>query len=454
MQSRSEEIVRQLREAGHKKVKVAVTDIDGVLRGKYLHIDKFESAMAKGFGFCNVIFGWDSSDTCYDNSRYTGWHSGYPDVEAVIDPSTLRFIPWDDKTPFFLADCVGTQGDPLAICPRQLLKKIQGMMHNMGFSGKVGCEFEWFNFKENPASVREKNFRNLVPLSPGMFGYSVLRSSMNHEFFKNLMEMLGDFQVPIEGLHTETGPGVLEGAILACSPLEAADRGVLFKTSVKEIAGQLGILASFMARWNTKLPGCGGHLHMSLSDDAAHPLFSDLKAPYKMSLLFQSFLAGQLTYIPEFLAMFAPTVNSYKRLVEGYWAPTSATWGIDNRTCALRVINTYPGATRVEVRVGGADMNPYLAIAASLGAGLLGIKKSMKLQQAPVVGSGYKDQQKSRPLARNLREAAECLQKSEAANELFGELFVDHFVNSRLWEWEQGQKVVSDWELERYFEII
>ena len=448
-----EDIIRHLSDLGHQKVKVAVTDIDGVLRGKYIHIDKFISASEKGFGFCNVIFGWDSSDQCYMNSKYTGWHTGYPDAEARIDLKTLRFIPWDDKTPFFLADFQNAKGEPLEICPRQILKKVIGLMQSMGFSAKVGVEFEWFNFKETPESVREKNYKKLVPLSPGMFGYSVLRSSLNHEFFKNLMESMHSFNVPLEGLHTETGPGVLEGAIMNCDPLTAADRGTLFKTGVKEIGSKLGILASFMPRWNTDLAGCGGHLHMSLLDDKGASVFADTTARHKMSALFQSFLAGQIQYIPELLALFAPTVNSFKRLVEGYWAPTRATWGLDNRTCAFRVINSHASATRVEVRVGGSDINPYLAIAAALGAGLMGVKKQLRLDQAPIVGNGYQDS-KAAPFARNLLGAAEGLRKSEIACELFGENFVEHFANTRTWEWDLSQRAVNDWELQRYLEII
>ncbi|MBI2603723.1 MAG: glutamine synthetase [Deltaproteobacteria bacterium] len=452
LQTVSDEIMRKLNDSGSKKVKVAIADIDGVLRGKYIHLNKFESARKNGFGFCNVVFGWDSSDTCYTNSQYTGWHSGYPDAEARIDMNTLRFIPWDERTPFFLAD-FERNGEPLPICPRQVLKRVVRLLDKMGLRAKVGCEFEWFAFKETPTSLREKNYKNLTNLSPGMFGYSILRSSLNQEFFKNLMGMMQDFDVPLEGLHTETGPGALEAALIACDPLEAGDRAVLFKTGAKEIANKLDVTATFMARWDNSKPGAGGHIHMSLMDKEGQPLFYDAKDRYHMSPLFQSFLAGQLTYLHELMPMLAPTVNSFKRLVEGFWAPTRSTWGIDNRTVALRVINSQPGATRVEVRVPGADMNPYLGIAAALGAGLLGVKNKLSLAQAPVIGNGYMAKD-AKPFASNLREAAQKFEQSSIATDLLGKEFVEHFAATRMWEWEQGQKAVTDWELQRYFEII
>ena len=280
---------------------------------------------------------------------------------------------------FFLADFVSPEKNPLEICPRQLLKKTIHNLKQEGFTAKVGCEYEWFNFKENAQTLTQKRFQNLDTLTPGMFGYSLLRASSQHEFFNQLMDQLYDFDIPLEGLHTETGPGVYEAAIAYTDPLTAADRSVLFKTSVKEIAQRHGITASFMARWNKTLPGCSGHLHQSLYNLTQQALFFDASKPNKMSALFKMFLAGQITCLPEILPMFAPTVNSYKRLVEGFWAPTRSTWGIDNRTCAFRIINNSPTASRVEVRVPGSDSNPYLAIAASLAAGLYALQPGLKI---------------------------------------------------------------------------
>jgi glutamine synthetase len=440
-------VLARLKSSSVSKVKVAVTDIDGVLRGKYLHKEKFLAAAEKGFGFCNVVFGWDSSDVCYDNSKYTGWHTGYPDALAKIDLSTFRQVPWDDKIPFFL----GNFEDQ--VCPRRLLREVIARCEKAGYSPSAGMEYEWFNFKETPQSLHDKNFSNLETISPGMFGYSLLRQSLNQPFFKALMDQMPDFGVPLEGLHTETGPGVLEAAILYSGALEAADRGVLFKSAAKEIGYKLGILPTFIAKWNTALPGCGGHAHQSLWDASGERnLFHDEKDPQKMSELFKSFLAGQLRLLPEILPFFAPNVNSYKRLVDGYWAPTKPLWGIDNRTVAFRVIPGGPKSTRLETRVGGSDTNAYLVLAACFAAGLYGIQKNLSLKEGPVKGSGYSV--KAARLPRNLSEATQRLAESKIAREIFGSDFVEHFVRTREWEWRQFQDAVTDWELKRYFEII
>lgn len=447
-------ILDELRKSDVQKVKVAVADIDGVLRGKYLNKEKFLSAAETGFGFCNVVFGWDSSDVCYDNGTYTGWHSGYPDALARVDLDTYRRVPWDGKIPFFLADFEDGKGAPLKICPRSLLKSVIAQAENEGYHPTFGMEFEWFNFKETPQSLAAKGGVSPEPLTPGMFGYSILRSSLNQPFFAAMMDELREFGVPIEGLHTETGPGVFEAAILYGDALEAADRAVLFKTSVKEIAYRFGIMPSFMAKWNSKLPGCSGHLHQSLWDEShKQNLFYDEKDRNRMSEVFQSYVAGQMHCLPEILPLFAPTVNSYKRLVDGYWAPTKVTWGVDNRTVALRVIPASSKSTRLETRVPGSDVNPYLAIAACIASGLYGIRKNLKLTDKPVQGSGYHAEGAAR-LPRTLQESTRKLAESRVAREILGETFVDHFVKTREWEWRQFQDSVTDWELQRYFEII
>jgi glutamine synthetase len=435
-----------------QKVKLAITDVDGVLRGKYVHKDKFLSAADSGFGFCNVVFGWDSADVCYDNSAYTGWHSGYPDALARIDLSTYRRVPWDGDVPFFLADFEDGQGRPLGVCPRQALKRVVARAAGRGLVPRSGVEYEWFNFKETPQSLAEKGYAAPQPLTPGMFGYSIVRAAHNRPFFAALMDELLAFRVPLEGLHTETGPGVLEGAILHADALEAADRGVLFKTAVKEIGQRFGIMPTFMARWNAQLPGCGCHLHQSLWGEGRN-VFHDDADPLRMSRTFKSYLAGLMRALPDLLPFFAPTVNSYKRLVEGYWAPTRVTWGVDNRTVAFRVIPGSAKSTRLEIRVGGADINPYLAMAASVSAGLWGIEQGLSLDEPPVAGSGYAAEGAVR-LPRTLQEATEKLARSALARELMGAEFVDHFARTREWEWRQAQLAVTDWELKRYFEII
>lgn len=448
------EILQQLTDQNTQKVKLAITDIDGILRGKMISFDKFKSIAEKGFGFCNVVFGWDAADVAYDNVQVTGWHTGYPDSTAVIDLQTFRRVPWENDVPFFLADFRDEKGNDLHVCPRSLLKKIAKQANDAGYIPYCSQEFEWFNLINNVDELYENKFRDLKPMTHGMFGYSVLRASQKSDFFNDLFDLLQKFDVPIEGLHTETGPGVYEAAIVYSEILEAADRAVLFKSGAKQIANQHGLIATFMAKFNENLPGCSGHVHQSLwSAEKKQNLFYDKKSKTGISALMENYIAGQLHCLPYMLPMFAPTVNSYKRLVEGAWAPTTLTWAIDNRTTALRALPSSGTATRLETRVVGSDSNPYLAMAACLASGLYGVKNKLKLKTPSTIGNGYADLRNG-TLPKNLWDATQNMKQSPIAKELFGEAFVDHFTATREWEWKQFSKVVTDWELKRYLEII
>ncbi|WP_316823529.1 glutamine synthetase family protein [Pedobacter gandavensis] len=449
-----EEILAYVKQHPSAKVKVAVADIDGVLRGKYISTEKFLSVLEGRLGFCDVTFGWDMADMAYDNAKYTGWHTGYPDAQVKLDLQTFRKIPWENDLPFFLGDFVNDQHQPLYTCPRQLLQKIRSEAEDLGFKAYFSQEFEWFNFAETPESAHHKNFQQLQPLSPGMFGYSILRGSLKNTYMTALFELLCKFGIPVEGLHTETGPGVYEAAIKYAGILEAADQAILFKTAVKEIAYQHGIMATFMAKISEHLPGCSGHVHQSLWDkENKHNLFYKDNDPDKMSDLMKSYIAGQLYCLPYILPMIAPTINSYKRLVEGAWAPTTLTWGIDNRTVALRALPGHSKTTRLETRVVGSDTNPYLALSACLAAGLYGIKNNLVLDKAATQGNGYKDISNG-VLPGSLQEATKKMKESPLAVSLFGAEFVEHFTLTREWECKQYAKAVTDWEMKRYFEII
>ncbi len=448
------EILQLLEKQGKEKIKLAIADIDGVLRGKLISIDKFRSVAESGFGFCDVVFGWDAADHAYDNATFTGWHTGYPDAKAVIDLQSFRQVPWDDDIPMFLADFRDAKGNDLPVCPRSLLRKIQAQATKQGFLASFSQEFEWFNFINNSSELYENKFRGLKPISNGMFGYSLLRASQNSSYFNELFDALKKFNVPLEGLHTETGPGVYEAAILYAEIAEAADRAVLFKAAVKEIAHKHGIIATFMAKVNENLPGCSGHVHQSLwSASGKENLFYDKKTKTGISTLMESYIAGQLFCLPHILPLFAPTVNSYKRLVEGAWAPTTLTWAIDNRTTALRALPGSAASTRLETRVVGSDSNPFLAMAGCLAAGLYGIRNKMKLKTPATAGSGYADKRNG-ILPASLLEATKAMKQSDLAKELFGEAFIEHFAATREWEWRQFSKSVTDWELQRYLEII
>ena len=347
------------------------------------------------------------------------------------------------------------EGEAANICPRSILEKVVKKAENMGFDALAGFEYEFFLFDETPDTVREKGFRNLKPISPGFFGYSVLRNSVHSEIYEELLSLAQEMDFPIESLHTETGPGVLEAAITVDSARAAADKAALFKTFVKVWAQRRKMMATFMAKWSNDYPGQSGHIHLSLRRrDGSGSAFYDPSQPMNMSATQRHFIAGQQRLMPELLAMYAQTVNSYSRMVPGFWAPTDATWGCENRTTALRVIPGSDKSQRTEFRLGSADANPYIALAAALGSGLYGIEHKMEPTEM-VRGNAYEQKHPVElALGRDIYTAAAALSASAAARELFGDAFVEHYAATREWEGKEFSRHVTDWEMARYFEII
>ncbi|MDE3180173.1 MAG: glutamine synthetase [Acidobacteriota bacterium] len=438
------------------KIKLGGFDADGILRGKYVSAEKFFSAADSGLGFCDVIFGWDSADALFDKPAVTGWGTGFPDAMAKIDLSTFRLLPWEPGTAFFLLDFYRPGGAPLTVSPRHVLRRVIERAEAMGYSPRASVEYEYWFFREDPASARSKHYQGLEPLSPGMFGYSVLRSSVHSALAHEILDSACEMGIEIEGHHTETGPGVYETAIRVDDPLAAADKAALFKMAIKVIAQKRGLMATFMAKWNAKLPGSSGHIHQSLMDARGKTnLFYSRgarTAAVGMSPLMECYIAGQLDLMRDFAVMFLPTINSYKRTAPGTmsWAPANVTWGIDNRTTALRAILSGPKTTRVEHRLPGADANPHLSLAASLASGLSGVKRKLKLP-SPANNAYAAD---APPLPRSLREAVAAFRESPAAKDWLGAEFVDFYSMTREWELSQFERAVTDWEIERYFESI
>lgn len=445
---------------GERPAMLGLADIDGVLRGKFVSARKLESLRAKDGGFCDCVFGWDMDDALYEGlgeRAVTGWHSGFPDARYRLVGASERALP-DDGTRYFVGEFADDSGGDHALCPRTLLRRVLARAAAQGLSVYAGLEYELFVFKETPASAREKGYRNLEPVTPGNFGYSVLRAAAGAEVFEALLRYCEDFRMPLEGLHCETGPGVWEAALEAAEGLEAADRGTLLKTFSKAFFQQRGLLATFMAKWSMDYPGQSGHYHFSMRNAQGENVFAG-DAPRAPADEVRWALGGLCAHVPEFLAMLAPTVNSYTRLVKGAWAPTASTWGVDNRTAAFRFV---PGrgadtsAQRIECRVGGADANPYLVSAAAVGAALLGIEQRLE-PPAAVAGNAYDVEDELPPARRfppTLRAAAARFAASAPARELFGDAFVEHFARSRLWEAQQGERHVNSWQLARYFEIV
>jgi glutamine synthetase len=449
-----EQKLNHYRDRGASRVKLGLTDIDGVLRGKYVNLGKFESLMRKGGGFCDCVFGWDVDDQLYEEGTFTGWHTGFPDARFRLLIETERWLA-EENCPFFLGEFVALDDGDHEICPRTRLKSVLERLGGMGFAMQGGFEYEFFVFRETAHSVREKGYRDLVPLTPGNFGYSVLRTSAEADRFNGLMDLCESLDCDLEGLHCETGPGVWEAALRVSDGLEAADRANLFKTFTKVFFQRQDCMATFMAKWSMLYPGQSGHFHVSLTEASGANVFRDDGDPQGMSARQRHAVAGVQRFLPELLVMLAPTINSHTRLVKGAWAPTASTWGVENRTAAIRVI---PGgdAQRIECRVAGADANPYL-VAAAVGAAMAeGLDQKLEPED-PVVGNAY-DVEDALPEAlrfpTGLRGAAGRFAESAVARKYLGDAFVDHFAMTRLWECRERERMVDSWQLERYFEII
>ena len=443
-----EELLKSLTERGITRIKIGGFDIDGVPRGKYMSLDKFRSALDGGFGFCDVIFGWDIADQLYDRASVTGWDSGFPDTLGVPDTDTLRDSPWEPNTAVAIADFRLQDGQPHPACPRSLLRTIRDRAKALGYEANFSAEFEFFMFRESPDTLHEKGFRRLDSLTPGMFGYSWLRTGQNRELMADILDQLAAFDVPIEGLHTETGPGVYEAALVYDEVLRAADKAALFKTGLKQVAREHGLSVTFMAKWNASLPGSSGHIHQSLLKEGKN-VFAGGDSADTMSETLRHYVGGLCHMMGDLTAMMSPTINAYKRYVPGVWAPLTVGWGVENRTTACRLIGLDSDkSARVEHRQGAADINPYLAFAACLGAGLHGIENKI---EPPDETSGDGSAQ-GEPLPATLAAATERFAASETARKIFGSDFVDHYAHTRRWEVREYNRAVTDWELQRYFE--
>jgi len=459
------------------KVKVAGVDVDGILRGKFMSKEKFlGAACADGFGFCSVVFGWDMHDTVYPHELLiSNKANGYRDIQASIDLSTFRRIPWENNVPFFLLSFFDpVTKKPLPVDPRGTLRGTMDTALEMGFVPTAGVEYEYFNFKETPESAADKKFHQLQPLTPGMHGYSLLRTQLNNDYFHDLFDQSLNFDVQIESHHTETGPGVLETALAYTSALRMADNAVLFKYLAKSVGMKHGVIPSFMAKPWANLPGCSGHVHVSLQDTRGNNLFAVSDKELKTgragaanddtkftSQTAEWFLAGLLDGLQDIMPTFVPNINSYKRLVAGeaFWAPNAKTYGYDSRAASIRIISPPscpPAATRFEVRVPGADMNAFFALSAIFRLGLRGIAKQLPLKIAPISTMTPEDKLsgKVEMLPLSLEAATvRMMAEDSVAREALGDGFVDHFGGTREHEVRLWNAAVTNWEVERYLEL-
>ncbi|KAF2722178.1 glutamine synthetase/guanido kinase [Polychaeton citri CBS 116435] len=473
--------------ANDHSVKVGGVDIDGMLRGKLMSKKKFLSIAQDGFGFCSVIFGWDMHDqTYFKELKISNKENGYRDIVAVIDFKSFRRIPWEDDVPFFLVSFREPEGGSLSACPRSLLERTSEKIGKSGYGALAGAEYEFYQFRAPTAHHSDSSFdsrnssgtatflRNNPPsalpsLEEGMFGYSLTRPSHNQAYYYGVYDCCRKFRCNIEGWHTESGPGVYEAALEYGEIREMADRAALFKLTVKNVANKYGITPCFMAKPREGLPGNSGHMHVSLIDkESGKNLFAresaDPNAPYSdianLSDIGRHFLAGLLTGLPDIMPILAPTINSYKRLVENFWAPVTVSWGLEHRAASIRLIappTASPKATRFEVRVPGADTNAHLVLATILAIGWRGVEKKLEIP-VPPLGKGEDvggESDKGERLAKSLKEAVVRFKaEGSLARECLGDDFVDHFAGTREHEIRLWDEAVTDWEVRRYMETV
>ena len=433
-------------------VVVAMTDMAGQLIGKRFHARHFvDSAYEETHG-CNYLLANDIDMEPVPGYAAASWSQGYGDFVLKPDLATLRVVPWLPATALVLADVLDHHHhEDVPHSPRAILKRQVARLDAMKMKAFFASELEFYLFDESYADIHARGYRD--PKTAGYYieDYHVFQTTKEEPVMRAVRNGLQGAGIPVENSKGEWGPGQEEINVRYADALEMADRHVVIKNGIKEIAYAAGKSVTFMAKWRYDLAGSSSHVHASLWDAAGRkPLFFDPKAPHTMSPLARQFLAGQLAHAREITYFLAPFINSYKRFQAGTFAPTRAVWSIDNRTAGFRLCGEGSKAVRVECRIGGADLNPYLAFAALLAAGLSGIEQKLELEPA-FSGDAYQGR-RLREIPKTLREATETLRKSKMLRAALGDAVVDHYVHTAEWEQFEYDRRVTDWELKRGFE--
>jgi len=433
-------------------VLAAATDMQGRLIGKRFLASFFvESAHDETHG-CNYLMADDIDMEPVPGYKAASWSKGYGDFVLKPDLSTIRPVPWLEKTALVLCDVLDHHThDDLPHSPRAILKRQVKRLTERGYRGYFASELEFYLFSETYNSARAKHWQGLDTASPYIGDYLIGITTKEEGYMRRLRNDMNAAGIPIENSKGEWGPGQEEINVRYAETLEMADRHVFLKNGAKEIADIEGKAVSFMAKYNYGLAGSSSHIHNSLwSADGKTPLFFDKSAPWTLSELGRQWSAGQLKYAKEYTLLLAPYINSYKRFQSGTFAPTKIMWSEDNRTAGFRRCGEGTKGIRMECRIGGADLNPYLAFAGLIEAGLAGIDEKLELQK-PFVGDAYQAA-RLQDVPKTLRDATEAFGKSKMLKEALGEEVVDHYVHTARWEQMEYDRRITDWELHRGFE--
>ncbi len=446
-----EELKRAVKAGAIDTVVVAMVDMQGRLVGKRFHAQHFVESAYRETHACDYLLANDIDMEPVPGYAAASWDKGYGDFVLKPDLSTLRRLPWLDATALVLADVLDHDHRELAHSPRTMLKAQVARLAAAGMRTYIASELEFYLFDESFETARAKRYADLKTTGTYIQDYHVLQTTKEEGVMRAVRNGLQGAGIPVENSKGEWGPGQEEINVRYADALDMADNHAILKNAVKEIAWAHGKSATFMAKWNYAQAGSSAHIHLSLWDRAGNkPLFFDRKAEHGMSGLMRAFLAGQLKYARDLTYFLAPYVNSYKRFQVGTFAPTRMTWGRDNRTAGFRLCGEESKAIRIECRIGGADLNPYLAFAALIAGGLAGVAEKLALPP-PHVGDAYVDN-KLPEVPKTLRAATEALARSKMLRAAFGDAVVDHYVHTAEWEQFEYDRRVTDWELMRGFE--
>ncbi|KAB2846820.1 MAG: glutamine synthetase [Hyphomicrobiaceae bacterium] len=446
-----DELKAETKAGGIDTVLACMVDMQGRLVGKRFHASYFVDGAHEETHGCDYLLANDIDMEPVPGYAASSWERGYGDFVLKPDLSTLRRIPWLEGTALVLCDVLDHHHHELAHSPRAILKAQVARLAGQKMKALLASELEFYLFDETFKSALEKRYHGLATAGAYIQDYHILQTTKEEGFMRAVRKGLDGAGVPVENSKGEWGPGQEEINVRYAEALEMADRHVILKNGIKEIAHGQGKAVTFMSKWRYDLAGSSSHIHASLWDETGKKsLFFEPKAEFGMSKLMASFVAGQLKYARDITWFLAPYVNSYKRFQAGTFAPTRSVWSRDNRTAGFRLCGEGGKGIRIECRIGGADLNPYLAFAALLAAGQAGIEEKLELE-APFSGDAYHD--KSIPeVARTLRDAIHALEGSEMLRKAFGSGVVDHYLHTAKWEQFEYDRRITDWELFRGFE--
>jgi len=423
---------------------LASPDMQGRPYAKRLTAQHFLDQGVNGVGTCSVVLGWGHDHSLDPGYAFTGWESGYSDIVVQPDMKEIRRYPWFEKTLFVIGDPVTIDGGDVSIAPRTILKTMIDRLAEKGLKGAFASELECYLLDETPASAFDKGFVNLQTKHRTMHPETLMRTSEDEAFLGPLRSNLGIADIPVEMVKAEYAPGQVEINLKYASALKAADHHFVFKAGVKEQALQQGLIATFMAKPWHEFGGSSCHIHLSLTDESGTNVFAAGDNGRETSDVMRHFLGGMTTYLRDMFLFFAPTVNSYKRLQPNTFAPSRVTWGEDNRTVALRLVGS--GASRrIENRIPGADVNPYLAYAAMIAAGLKGIDEKLDPVGLQAQGNAYQGDD-APMLPTSLSEATDAFANSQFIADAFGKEIRDHYTNFGIQSVKAAAPIVSDYE--------